>query len=367
MPVRWVRASLATAISAALLVVAMPTGAVQAAPTDSWQSLSPMGQARYGEVAGTLSGGDIIAAGGVAWPAGGNPQTLGSAEIYDPDSNQWSPTTNMPDPTASAGSAVGTDGLFYVFGGYGPDATTLTPSATLQIYNPSNQSWTVGPPMPVARGYVAGAALPDGLVMAIGGVDADANTSSAVEAFDPATSTWSALAPLPNPCQSVGAATGPNGDVYVVGGSCAGDGWSSQLLIYNPSTNSWASGPSLPISEASAAVSFGSDGILYAVGGYESVELSTGFAYDPTLATWSSIPSLPFAEYQQALVPDGSGIVVLGGCGGTAMTANCPSDQALLFQFSAAGSYAPAFISAPDEMTSTGSPFTYTVTAANLH
>jgi N-acetylneuraminic acid mutarotase len=287
-------------------------------------------QPSYGEAAGTLSSGNIIVAGGLAWNDG-SAEWLNSAEIYDPGSNTWTATTDMPSPTALAGSAV-SNGLFYVFGG-----GAGFPGNALAIFDPSNDSWTVGPSMPLSVEYVAGATLPNGDIMAIGGLTSSGDTSS-VEAYDPTTSTWSSLAPLPVACQSVGAATGPNGDVYVVGGSCTkhGDSWSKQLLLYNQRTNTWSTGVSMSKGRAWPAVAFGPKGKLYVAGGYHTKGvLSTVSIYHASTSTWSSGSSLPFAEYQQAAVAASSGIVVLGGCGGDAGTPNCPSNQAILLPLSA--------------------------------
>ena len=306
---------------------ALLPGGIAQAGSPGWKSLAPMIQTCYGEVAGTLSNGQIIVAGGVSWSSG-SPQWLTEAELYNPTSNTWSPTRSMSDPTSSAGSAVATNGLFYVFGGGDGSA-----SSSLQIYNPSHQSWSVGPSMPVSVEYVAGAALSDGDIMAIGGLTSEGTESTAVEAYDPTSSTWSALAPLPVACQSVGTATGANGDVYVVGGACGktGSQWSKQLLIYNPETNTWTAGPSMPIGRGWPAVALGRHGKLYVAGGYNAKSfMKSVLVYDIHTGSWSKGPSLPFAEYQQAAVSDAAGIVVLGGCGGAAGTSTCPSNQAIL-------------------------------------
>lgn len=327
----WVFAGILTATMVLAGLVLLPAALAEAAPNGpaTWQSLAPIPQATFGEAAGTLSSGNIIVAGGVAWN-GSSVEWLDSAEIYDPGSNTWTPTTDMPSPTALAGSAV-SNGLFYVFGGGQGSETNA-----LQIYNPSNASWTVGPSMPLSVQYVAGATLPNGDVMAIGGETSSGDISN-VEAYDPSSSSWSSLAPLPVACQSVGAATGPNGDVYVVGGACTkqGDSWSKQLLLYNPTTNTWTAGVSMSKGRAWPAVAFGPKGKLYVTGGYHAKgTLKTVSIYRASDRTWSSGPSLPFAEYQQAAVADSSGVVVLGGCGGSLGTSTCPSNQAILLPLS---------------------------------
>ena len=181
-------------------------------------------------------------------------------------------------------------------------------SKTLQIYDPSTQSWSLGPPMNMYLDWAAGAALPDGRVLAIGGQTTQSDTSE-VQAFDPSTGSWTTLAPLPDQCSAMGAVTGEGGEVYVMGGSCQDSGYTSQLLIYNPSDNAWTNGPSMPSAIAFPEVALGSDGDIYVVGGSEySEEVSGGFAYNPVSRSWSTLPATPDpnAAGRRPLPPTGS-------------------------------------------------------------
>jgi N-acetylneuraminic acid mutarotase len=314
------------ATAAVLASLGFPLGGAAQANTPGWQSLAPMLNPRYGAVAGTLDNGQIIVAGGELWEVGEH-RTLAETELYTPSSNTWTTTSSMLTPTVAAGSAVGADGRFYVFGGFAGK-----PSSSLEIYDPSSHSWSIGTSLPSPIEYDAGAALPNGDIVAIGGQTSEATASTAVEEYDPTTSTWSGLAPLPLGCQSVGAVTGTNGDVYVFGGACStGNDWSNQLEIYDPATNMWANGPSMPKGVGWPAVALASKGRIYVAGGYNAKGfVKSVFIYKSRSGSWVKAPSLPFGEYQQDAVSDSAGVVVLGGCGGPAATPKCPSKQAIL-------------------------------------
>jgi len=90
----------------------------------------------------------------------------------------------MPNPASHAGAAVigtGTAARIYVVGGWHTSATDMydSPSGTLQIFNPNDGTWTLGKPLPEARGGPAVVAY-RGKLYVIGGRDrkgVDVNTT----------------------------------------------------------------------------------------------------------------------------------------------------------------------------------------------
>jgi N-acetylneuraminic acid mutarotase len=84
---------------------------------------------------------------------GAGPDTPNLNQIYDTEADTWSFGTPVPTPVVSA-EAGATSGVLapkriYVIGGrvnYTNDGISLN-----QVYNPQNDSWTVGEPMPTAR------------------------------------------------------------------------------------------------------------------------------------------------------------------------------------------------------------------------
>jgi hypothetical protein len=84
---------------------------------------------------------------------GSGPDTPNLNQIYDADTDTWSFGTPVPTPVVSA-AADATSGVLapkriYVIGGlanHSNDGISLN-----QVYNPQNDSWTAGEPMPTAR------------------------------------------------------------------------------------------------------------------------------------------------------------------------------------------------------------------------
>jgi len=89
-------------------------------------------------------------------------------QIYDPTTDSWSMGASLPESLrdGAAGATTGTlaPKRIYVIGG-GPEMVALN---LTQVYDPENDSWTMGAQMPTARGWLAVAVVND-LIYAIGG------------------------------------------------------------------------------------------------------------------------------------------------------------------------------------------------------
>ncbi len=131
--------------------------------TDSWAIMEPSPYAvdSYGSA---VVDGKIYILGGSA----SHSARVSLNQIYDPATDTWGLGAEMPESVRNT-AAGATSGLLapkriYVIGG-GPDmlATNFT-----QVYDPENDSWTLGAEMPTARGWLAVAVVND-LIYAIGG------------------------------------------------------------------------------------------------------------------------------------------------------------------------------------------------------
>jgi N-acetylneuraminic acid mutarotase len=100
----------------------------------------------------------------------GNNMNVAFTQIYDTESNSWSLGAPMPTTVLGAGAGATTGQVapirIYLFGGYsGADINAVN---ITQIYNPENNTWCYGTPMPTAREALAVAVINDTLY-AIGG------------------------------------------------------------------------------------------------------------------------------------------------------------------------------------------------------
>ncbi len=98
-----------------------------------WIPQTPMSAARYAHTAGFV-GGKICTAGGIST---GN-VLIPTGECKAPSSNTWTTTGQMVVPRYGAGSAVGPDGRWYVFGGFNALGIEV---ATTEYYDPTTNSW----------------------------------------------------------------------------------------------------------------------------------------------------------------------------------------------------------------------------------
>jgi len=121
-----------------------------------------------------------------------NGKLLGSCEIYDPNTNRWTPTGSMIAARDDFGYCTLADGRIAVFGGRGrspsggcgDDAKPGTPAAnvldSVEIYDPSTGVWVQVGSMIHARHLSRVELLPDKTVLICGGKDRVVQNSATV-------------------------------------------------------------------------------------------------------------------------------------------------------------------------------------------
>jgi kelch-like protein 17 (actinfilin) len=203
----------------------------------------------------------VAALNGIIYAAGGQTNTASNVvydtvEAYDPSHDTWTTKAHLPSPTANLALAADATHLFAV-GGNG---------ATALVYDPTGNSWSPLPPMPTARDGV-GAAVLNGILYVVGGVNSGAARVGTAEAYDPAANTWSVKAPMTIARQ--GPAVGVlNGILYALGGT-SGTGAYATVESYDPSTNTWTTRDSMSTTRAFGAAA-AAGGLLYTAGGFTS-------------------------------------------------------------------------------------------------
>ncbi len=202
--------------------------------------------------------------------------TTNALQVYDPATTRMSYRAEMPTARHTLGVA-NLDGIIYAVGGIFTDQTGGPALATVEAYDPSNNTWTTKSSMPTPR-YGLGVAVVDGILYAIGGYR-DASPLTTVEAYDPKTDRWTTKASMPTPRYVFGIGV-VNGQIYVVGGS-DGNNTVSTVVSYDPKHNRWKNRAPLPTARRELAAAT-VDGSLYATGGSNSGQfLSTVEVYKP--------------------------------------------------------------------------------------
>ena len=279
-----------------------------------WEQLPAMPVA-MGDVAAGVVGSRVLVVG------------AGTAATYEGDlaTGTWRTRANRPH-TGSGSAAEVLGGKLHVVGGTGPSA------GRLQVFDPADNRWTLGPAPPFAASGSSSAVV-DGKLYVAGGVTAGA-TTGAVARFDPGTGRWEALAPLPLPRNR--AAAGSDGRrLLVFGGTGPGSGDAggvadgfATVQAFDPATGTWATSDDggsglapLPQARGGTGRAVEVGGRLYVLGGqtasgpgatsdhvYRRVDV-----YDPASGTWTEGTPFPTARHGIWPVAVGGRVYVVGG------------------------------------------------------
>ncbi|MGH9767201.1 MAG: kelch repeat-containing protein [Blastocatellia bacterium] len=191
--------------------------------TGQWTPTGGMTELRESHTATLLPNGKVLAVGGSR-----NNVPLRSAELYDPTTGSWSRTGagQLSIPRDGHTATLLPNGKALVTGGASVINTNPLMIAkvedTAELFDPVTGSWTLTPAMSVRRYLHTATLLISGKVLVAGGIAGDvrndANFLNTAELFDPATNTWSQTTPLSDPRANFRATPLPNGQVLATGG-----------------------------------------------------------------------------------------------------------------------------------------------------
>ena len=197
-----------------------------------WERRSSFHQARKGAALAVLSK-HIYVIGGFR----GSPSAcLQSVECYDSESNSWSVVGALQFPRGYAGAAASKDHIFVV-GGADNDSLHSRKLNSVEMYNPSSNTWKVVAPMKEARSYPQTAFL-RGKVYAICGIDTTNLTTCTCEVYSPSTDEWSFISPRPYPSCGIGNLVVLRNQIHVrLGQNSQTD--NAEAVRFIASKNSW--------------------------------------------------------------------------------------------------------------------------------
>ena len=215
-------------------------------PADRWASLPPMLDSRIDHTLTLLKDGRVLVAGGAHWPdPHGLPVRRATCELYDPSRYAPPPSADSAEVAATPDQSLGQwerteslklardlhsatvllDGKVLVAGGRTGIANheeVLT--ATCELYDPATRKWSPTGSFQGPHRYNHRAILlPDGRVLAVGGVEIPYNNaprspvSDACDLYSPTTGTWSSTGSLHVARTNHSATLLNNGHVLVVG------------------------------------------------------------------------------------------------------------------------------------------------------
>ena len=279
---------------------------------DVWSPAANMVNARAYHTATLLSNGKVLVVGGMTTVP------TNSAEIYDPVANTWTAAAYLYTARLYHTATLLPDGTVLVAGGTTlPVTATIGTVGTAEIYDPNTNNWTVTT-MPAPVTTHTATLLANGTVLLAGGTTTDSTMSNVLMAsagmvYGPSTNTWTTTGNFVNPRYYHSATLLPNGQVLMAGGVALNVAFSQvgpSTEVYDPIANNWsAAGTLLNARDLHTATMLSSGTILLAGGTTNSAEM-----YDPTTNTSSAAASLinPRQFHTATLLPNGV-VLVVGG------------------------------------------------------
>lgn len=273
---------------------------------------SPAGRMQYlhgqGLTATLLKNGMVLIAGGTDAPSG--------VEIYDPASGRFTATVSTASPHAYHTATLLADGTVLIAGGLNAGQS----SAAVEIYNPATGKFTSSSPLGTPREGHTATLLQDGRVLIAGGVQASSSSSNALntaEVFDPASGTFAATTqPMLAERYAHYAVLLGNGQVLVGGGFP-----SVSAELFDPVAGTFTLTGLMTIARGAATATLLPSGQVLVAGGFTGkgpTVTSTAELYDPATGLFTATGSMNSRreEHTATALFDGR-VLVTGGYGGS--------------------------------------------------
>jgi hypothetical protein len=235
---------------------------------------------------------------------GGQTSTFGSpavstVEFYDSASGAWTPTGALTSARFAHTETLLPDGRILAAGGIGIGYVT-----NADIYDPSAGTWSAAGSMRSYHQANTATLLPNGNVLIAGGP---------AELYSPTGRTWKATGPPTTPRQFYTATLLPNGKVLVAGGTSA---YTGSAELYDPTTGYWTATGALKVTRRGHTATLLPNGKVLVAAGYNY--LASTELYDPATGTWTLTGSLATGRqwHTAALLPNGKVLIVGGNNGG---------------------------------------------------
>lgn len=283
--------------------------------TETWTVTGSLRQPRNGgNTATLLADGRVLLAGGHS-----NSEVIRGAEIYDPATGQWSDAGNLsvardPVPTFLA------DGRVLVAGGIDWFTDSGKAYDVAEIYDPKTGEWTVTGSLTTPRYAHQMILLDDGRVLAMGGYEKRDVLLTTAEIYDPQSGRWQETGSLSSPRVAFGLVKLRDGRVLVAGGF-TGRTWNvrnyvSTVTLYDPALGTWREIAPMNDARAGFPMIVLPNGLVLAAGGWgdRPQELKAVEIFDPNTETWRAVAPMNVSRrnHRAALLSDGS-VLIMGG------------------------------------------------------
>jgi hypothetical protein len=294
--------------------------------TGTWTRTGSMGTARYWHTATLLPNGKVLVVG--SYPPGTSDYatllaTLRSAELYDPATGRWSITGSMVDALYFRAVSLLPNGKVLAAGGMTYEGQE---SDHAELYDPATGTWAPTAPMTHVRSRATANVLPNGKALVAGGYDNPGPFLASAELYDPAKGTWAPTGAMKAPRAEAMSVTLANGKVLVFGEVALGPNGkldkTQPPALYDPASGSWSTtGPSVHVRTFATGTLLRNGQVLVAGGNADGNTNKTATAelYDPVTNRWTATASMAVARrlHTATLLPNGKVLIASGqGVGG---------------------------------------------------
>jgi hypothetical protein len=279
--------------------------------------LSPafeMNVARAAHTATLLPDGKVLIAGGFR-EEGTAEISISSAEIFDPATNTFTPTSDLNEPRNGHTATLLPNEKVLLAGGWNQKGR----AATAELYDPQTGTFEYTGSLMAPRQGLTATLLKNGQVLIAGG-DSERNTSQlTAEIYDPATETFTPTGTLNTGRMAHTATMLTDGKVLFVGGSSGNDNVLASAEVYDSETGQFTSTSNANVVRYKHTAVLLRDGNVLVLGGsnerdwtgkYDSAEI-----YDVTTGTFRQISDMNRKRFKlaDAAVLLSNGNVLIGG------------------------------------------------------
>jgi mono/diheme cytochrome c family protein len=209
--------------------------------TDSWSPTGSMNVARRSHTQTLLPDGRVLICGGGDNVSTGSQMPIQSCEAYDPGTGMFTIVGSMTTPRSAHSTNLLDDGTVLIAGGSN-GAGTGSPTNLAEIYDPSDDSFTAVGPSNYPHLAQTGAKLRDGRVLLAASYYGPGGITDETEIYDPVSQIFTPVNPLFKQRIDIGGQPLLDGTVLVAGGVATGGFgaiFHSSSEVYDPATGNW--------------------------------------------------------------------------------------------------------------------------------